>query len=200
MPKYPAHHDATEPPALLDTPELNRVAWDRAASRMLAKMLGEFAYEEVIEPAPRTAGGSTYTLPLDDGGSLSFTATRGVYGSWRVDPGSIREEGPDPAGGSVPFRDPLLFVTRARRLLGLDGATLGHLLRELTTTLAAGTTTDWVNESHKLAMTWHTTKKPFNDDYVTSAVPVIEERLLLAGLRLARLIEEAVKVTDTASQ
>ncbi|MFF7341348.1 IucA/IucC family protein [Streptomyces sp. NPDC008163] len=137
MPTYPAHHDATEPPALLTTPELNRDAWDRAASRMLAKMLGEFAYEEVIEPAPRTAGGSTYTLPLDDGGSLSFTARRGVYGSWRVDPGSIRAQGPDPSTGSVPFRDPLLFVTRARRLLGLDGATLGHLLRELTTTLAA---------------------------------------------------------------
>lgn len=60
-------------------------------------------------------------------------------------------------------------------------------------TLAAGTTTDWVNESHKLAMTWHTTKKPFNDDYVKEAVPVIEERMLLAGLRLAKLIEDALK-------
>lgn len=144
MPKYPAHHDATEPPALLSTPELNRTAWDRAASRMLAKMLAEFAYEEVIEPAPRTAGGSTYTLPLDDGGSLTFTARRGVYGSWRVDPDSIREsdcaateadDARDEDGN--PFRDPLLFLTRARRLLGLDGATLGHLVRELTHTLAA---------------------------------------------------------------
>ncbi|MYY01160.1 IucA/IucC family siderophore biosynthesis protein [Streptomyces sp. ATexAB-D23] len=149
MPKYPAHHDAMEPPALLSTPELNRGAWDRAAARMLAKMLGEFAYEEVIEPAVRTPGGDTYTLGLDDGSTLSFTARRGVYGSWRVDPDSIREtahpdsdraaDGQDSqaADGGVPFRDPLLFLTRARRLLGLDGATLGHLIRELTTTLTA---------------------------------------------------------------
>jgi hypothetical protein len=60
-------------------------------------------------------------------------------------------------------------------------------------TLAAGTTTDWVNESHKLAMQFHTTKKPFDDQYVKDAEPVIEERMLLAGLRLARLIENALK-------
>lgn len=60
-------------------------------------------------------------------------------------------------------------------------------------TLAAGTVTDWLNESHRLAMTWHTTKKPFDEQYVTDALPVIEERLLLAGLRLARLIEESLK-------
>ncbi|MEU8505882.1 IucA/IucC family siderophore biosynthesis protein [Streptomyces brevispora] len=174
MPKYPVSHDSAESPALLNTPELNRAVWDRAAARMLAKMLGEFAYEEVIQPVSRSVGGDTYTLVLDDGGSLSFTAGRGVYGSWRVAPDSIREAttaeteaealcappaegpaapGPDahsapgrsaertdprdrvPAG--VPFRDPLLFLARARRLLGLDGATLGHLVRELTTTLTA---------------------------------------------------------------
>lgn len=59
--------------------------------------------------------------------------------------------------------------------------------------LAEGTVTDWLNQSHALAATWHTTKKPFNDQYVTDALPVIEERLLLAGLRLARLIEDALK-------
>lgn len=167
MPTYPASHDSAESPALLSTPELNRAVWDRAAARMLAKMLGEFAYEEVIQPVPRSAGGDTYTLVLDDGGSLIFTAGRGVYGSWRVAPDSIREAttaeteahalgappaeapaGPgrsaghtdparDPVPAGVPFRDPLLFLARARRLLGLDGATLGHLVRELTTTLTA---------------------------------------------------------------
>lgn len=159
MPKYPASSDAARTPTLLSTPELNRAVWDRAAARLLAKMLGEFAYEEVVQPVPRSAGGDTYTLALDDGGSLSFTARRGVYGSWRVAADSIREassaateadaaagtNGEAAAGtadrgqvaGSVPFRDPLLFLARARRLLGLDGATLGHLVRELTTTLTA---------------------------------------------------------------
>lgn len=60
-------------------------------------------------------------------------------------------------------------------------------------TLAAGTTTEWLNQSHKLAIQFHTLNKPFNDQYVKDALPVIEERMLLGGLRLARLIEEAMK-------
>nr|WP_202540973.1 IucA/IucC family siderophore biosynthesis protein [Streptomyces sp. SID3915] len=115
--------------------------WDRVSARLLAKMLGEFAYEEVVEPAPDPADPGRYTLPLDDGATLGFRARRGVYGSWRVDPDSVSatggagEDGPDDAG--TPFRDPLAFLVRSRRLLALDGATLGHLVRELTATLAA---------------------------------------------------------------
>ncbi|MFF3394528.1 IucA/IucC family protein [Streptomyces sp. NPDC002669] len=159
MPKYPTSHDSTEPVELLSTPELNRTVWDRAAARLLAKMLAEFAYEELVEPVAQEGGdGDTYTLGLDDGAVLGFRARRGVYDSWRVDPDSIVEtrasapknpEGADhapntpgaPLGdgetGPVPFRDPLRFLVRARHLLDIDGATLGHLIREITTTLAA---------------------------------------------------------------
>lgn len=90
MPKYPVSHDSAESPALLSTPELNRAVWDRAAARMLAKMLGEFAYEEVIQPVTRSAGSGTYTLVLDDGGSLIFTmrprGLRQLAGRPRLDP------------------------------------------------------------------------------------------------------------------
>ncbi|MFD4691660.1 IucA/IucC family protein [Streptomyces sp. NPDC058463] len=144
MQTYPASHNSAEPHTLLDAPELNRAVWDRAAVRLLAKMISEFAYEEVIEPTARPGISGSYAVPLDDGGALHFRARRGVYGSWRVDPDTIREiaqEDPPAAhagnGGGTPFRDPLQFLARARRLLGLDGATLGHLIRELTTTLAA---------------------------------------------------------------
>ncbi|MFE9911536.1 IucA/IucC family protein [Streptomyces clavifer] len=173
MPTYPACQKPAEPHLPLDLTELNPAVWDRAAVRMLAKMLGEFAYEEVVAPVPQAGGhdGATggYALPLDDGATLHFRARRGVYGSWRVAPDSIRElpsgtsaagiagtaagtagerppgtavethPEPAPGGGGhgTPFRDPLRFLARARRLLGLDGATLGHLVRELTTTLAA---------------------------------------------------------------
>ncbi|MEU1088211.1 IucA/IucC family siderophore biosynthesis protein [Streptomyces sp. NPDC005892] len=148
---------------LPDRPELNRAVWDRVTAQLLAKMLGEFAYEEILLPLPQqppvtTDGtGEPYALLLDDGATLAFRARRGVYGSWRVDPSSVREttapgNGDEYANGNGngggngdgngspqgrPFRDPLLFLTRARRLLGLDGATLGHLVRELTRTLAA---------------------------------------------------------------
>ncbi|MFJ9622373.1 IucA/IucC family protein [Streptomyces sp. NPDC101181] len=171
MPTYPASHDSAESPQLFSPPELNREIWDRAGARLLAKMLGEFAYEEIIEPLPQPGPGGLHLLTLDDGGVLGFTARRGVYGSWRVDPDSIEETrrppgaptappadahpngSPAPAdapapghtdarsNGSAaaprPFRDPLRFLTRARDLLGLDGTTLGHLIRELTLTLTA---------------------------------------------------------------
>ncbi|MFJ2650772.1 IucA/IucC family protein [Streptomyces sp. NPDC087420] len=114
---------------MFSPPELNPRAWDRAAARLLAKMLGEFAYEEIIEPRPDEDDG-LYTLTLDAGETLTFRAARGSYGSWRVEADSVMYEG-------RPFTDPLRFLLLARGLLALDGATLGHLVRELTTTLAA---------------------------------------------------------------
>lgn len=132
-----------EPPApapLFTPPELTQRLWAAAATRLLAKLLGEFAYEEIIEPLarPATANGRApvgYTLPLDDGTPLTFTARRGAYGSWRVDPDSVELAG-------QPFRDPLRFVVLARRLLAIDGATLGHLVHELNATLVADTRID----------------------------------------------------------
>ncbi|MFJ2553966.1 MULTISPECIES: IucA/IucC family protein [unclassified Streptomyces] len=144
-----------DPAPLFAPPELNPAAWERAACRLLAKTLGEFAYEEIIDPrsvpesipasepaaepasvpasAPASAsaaGPGHYAITLDAGETLTFRAERGAYGHWRVDPGSVRCD-------DLPFTDPLRFLLMARRLLGLDGTTLGHLVRELTTTLAA---------------------------------------------------------------
>ncbi|MFH8925466.1 IucA/IucC family protein [Streptomyces pristinaespiralis] len=122
-------------------PGLTRENWDRAAARLLAKMIGEFAYEEIIEPVPDPSGsgpddeGLRYTLPIDAEGVLTFRARRGAYGSWRVDPASVECDG-------RPFTDPLAFLARARNLLGLDGATLGHLLREMSITLSGDTRLD----------------------------------------------------------
>lgn len=117
---------------LFAPPELNRDVWDRAAGRLLAKMLGAFAYEELIEPVPvaSPAGDDRHSFLLDDDSLLTFRARRGSYGHWHIDPDSVEVQG-------RPFGDPLQFLVRARRVLALDGATLGHLVRELTATLAA---------------------------------------------------------------
>ncbi|MFF6794423.1 IucA/IucC family protein [Streptomyces filamentosus] len=148
MTTSPAPRDSARPPAapapeLLAPPELNPAAWARASARTLAKALGEFAYEEILEPVPVPEGPGSgpgdgggdgrpgrYALTLDDGTALAFTARRGAYGSWRVDPDTVTHDG-------RPLTDPLHFLVHARGLLGLDGATLGHLIRELSTTLAA---------------------------------------------------------------
>ncbi|MFE4656241.1 IucA/IucC family protein [Streptomyces hydrogenans] len=135
MTTSPAPHDSARPaatppaPELLAPPELNPTAWTRASARTLAKALGEFAYEEILTPVPADAP-DRYSLALDDGRVLAFTARRGAYGGWRVDPDTITRDG-------HPLTDPLDLLVGARRLLGLDGATLGHLIRELSTTLAA---------------------------------------------------------------
>jgi siderophore synthetase component len=139
-------------------------------------MLGEFAYEEIIEPvlvapddsapvqpaaptpppvpgsilasfppsvpgsvrpagAGPAAGGDLYALPVEGMGVLTFRARRGAYGSWRIAPGSVECDG-------LPFSDPLAFLARAKTLLGLDGATLGHLIREVSVTLTGDTRLD----------------------------------------------------------
>lgn len=103
-------------------------------------MLGEFAYEEVIRPvpAPGTTSGDAWQLTLDDGSSLGFRARRRAYGSWHVAPDTVTLTPPSPSPEPpTSFADPYAFLIRTRTLLGLDGATLGHLVRELSATLAA---------------------------------------------------------------
>ncbi|MFE9661563.1 IucA/IucC family protein [Streptomyces sp. NPDC005955] len=142
--------------------ELTRENWARVGQRLLAKMLGEFAYEEIIRPLPepgratdphpgpgdgppdgqatdlpdRAVDLAAYTLVLDAPSThLTFHARRHAYGGWHVDPDTITltEVGAWPRS----FGDPLEFLARARKTLGIDGATLGHVIRELTATLAA---------------------------------------------------------------
>ncbi|KUF13142.1 IucA/IucC family protein [Streptomyces silvensis] len=196
---------------LYDPPELTGERWEAAGRRLLAKIVGEFAYEEILRPvrvvrgaAPgqeraaavieaRSAGApegegaytagdegagaveeeeeeaveeeteegegaadaaayeglvaATYTVLLDEpaapGGPrprLTFRARRASYGSWRVEPESLTLTDTD--GRPRPCTDPLRFLTAARRTLELDGATLGHLIRELTVTLSADTRLD----------------------------------------------------------
>ncbi|WP_329174015.1 IucA/IucC family protein [Streptomyces sp. NBC_01477] len=109
-------------------PSSDSAAWQRAARRLLAKLLAEFAYEEVIVPEPDPAAGATaYRLRLSDTLTYRFRARRGAYGSWRVDPASIGPNG-----------DPLHFLSHAHDgVLGLSGDTTGHLIREILATLRA---------------------------------------------------------------
>ncbi|MFJ9597318.1 IucA/IucC family protein [Streptomyces virginiae] len=147
MPKFPAAPDPTQPvlPPLpqhpCTPPELTPSTWDFAARRLLAKMLAEFAYEEIVRPVPApAAAGDAWTLTLDDGSVLGFRARRRAYGSWHVTPDTITltpQTATAAPAAPASFGDPYDFLVRARTLLGLDGATLGHLVRELSATLAA---------------------------------------------------------------
>lgn len=110
------------------SPPSDAAAWQRAARRLLAKMLAEFAYEEVIAPEPDPAAGpAAYRLALSDTLTYRFHARRGAYGGWQVDPASI-----------TPTGDPLHFISHAHdTVLCLSGDTTGHLMAEILATLRA---------------------------------------------------------------
>ncbi|MGF1429456.1 IucA/IucC family protein [Kitasatospora sp. LaBMicrA B282] len=115
MPRPPAADPLTGP------------RWRAACRALLAKLLAEFAYEELLRPEPAPGG---WRLVLPDGPEYRFAARRGAYGGWQVDPDSILAD-------DRKTDDPFAFVLAARRLLGLAGDTSGHLVRELTATLLA---------------------------------------------------------------
>ncbi|MFC8451154.1 IucA/IucC family protein [Kitasatospora sp. NPDC057223] len=129
MPLQPA----AEPPLYLP-PQLTPEHWARARRAMLAKMLGEFAYEELIAPVAEDDGRHRLTLP--GGVTYRFAARRGAYGSWQVDPATLH-------CSHDADLDPLRFLQYSRHALGLGGDTTGHLVRELTATLLA--------DAHQLA-------------------------------------------------
>ncbi|MEU9046400.1 MULTISPECIES: IucA/IucC family siderophore biosynthesis protein [unclassified Kitasatospora] len=118
---------AAEPPLYLP-PHLTAGHWQRAGRALLAKMLGEFAYEELLKPVPGALDGE-YLLKLPEA-EYRFTARRGAYDGWQVDPESVRCSRPDGL-------DPLRFLPYARQTLGMRGETTAHLIRELSATLTA---------------------------------------------------------------
>lgn len=107
-------------------------AWARAGRAMLAKAIAEFAYEELLTPVHEH--GDTYRVDLPGEVRYGFRARRGAYDCWHVDPASLRRTGPL---GDEPGDDMLRFLLDAHTTLGLTGDTAGHLVRELTATLAA---------------------------------------------------------------
>lgn len=101
MPSSPATHDSAAPrdSALLAPPGLDRAAWTSAASRLLAKTVAEFAYEEIVRPVPADVPGHGTEPPADpDGTSCAWTTGR--Y-SASPPPGA-----PTAAGASHPARPP----------------------------------------------------------------------------------------------
>ncbi|MCD0484669.1 IucA/IucC family siderophore biosynthesis protein [Streptacidiphilus sp. ASG 303] len=144
MQKSPARPSAPEGPLHLP-PHLAPGPWRQACRGLAAKMIAEFSYEELFAPQPLAPGTPAaspgtpaappgapalpYRLALP-GGDYRFTARRGAYGSWRVDPESVTApDGADP--------DPVRLLHAARHALGISGDTAGHLVRELTATLTA---------------------------------------------------------------
>lgn len=102
-------------------------AWTVAGTALVAKALGEWAYEELL--VPTAIGDGSYRLELPNA-TYTFSAARDDFDGWRVDPASVRRD-------SRPASDPVGLVLDAREALGLDGPTTAEVVRELTATHAA---------------------------------------------------------------
>lgn len=106
-------------------------AWSTCSADLLAKLIGQFCTEVLLQPVDNR---------LDLGPvAYTFEATRGGFGSWRVDPATIRRTTAGILGNdeSEPATDPIQFFVEAAAVLGVDGPTVAGYVAELTSTLAA---------------------------------------------------------------
>ncbi|WP_179381004.1 IucA/IucC family protein [Jannaschia marina] len=97
---------------------------EAVARALLAKMIGELSWEEVLHPT----GDGAFALPLASGRTYRFRAVRRIWDNLDVDPESLSVDGAETV-------DPLRFVVDARAELAMNAATEAMFLRELSNTL-----------------------------------------------------------------
>lgn len=116
---------------------LTSTHWRSVGKLLLAKMLSEFMYEELIQPELLSSGEThLYQLVLPEGVAYRFEAKPRLFDSYRVIPDSIqRRDGNDYTSAF----NPLQFVLDAHTKIGMTAETTAHLLKELSNTLLADT-------------------------------------------------------------
>ncbi len=109
--------------------------WQTTGRSLLAKMLAEFMYEEMIQPEIMKKGEiNLYQLSLPEGVAYQFEAKPCLFDSYRVIPESIQRcEGNEYS----PAFNPLQFVMDVHTKIGMTAETTAHLLKELSNTLLA---------------------------------------------------------------
>jgi aerobactin synthase len=128
----------TEPDAPVDertAAAADPEAWRIAGARLLARAIGELAYEGLLRPVPGAAP-DAWSLALP-AATYRFRATRDRFDGFVVDPGSVRREDDASADGPTRADDPALLLRDAAPELGLAGGALVDALRDLAATRAA---------------------------------------------------------------
>ncbi|MCE9663400.1 hypothetical protein LY622_08080 [Halomonas sp. M5N1S17] len=101
--------------------------WEAANRDLIAKMIGELAYEQVIA---LTRDGDGHRLDLGEAGAWRFRASVNLWRQPRVDPASLLP----PAGASLEVADFLLALAPA---LGMNDTQVAEHLEDLFATLRA---------------------------------------------------------------
>ncbi|WP_049971390.1 IucA/IucC family protein [Haladaptatus cibarius] len=111
---------------------LSTEVWQTVGRNLLAKMLAEFSYEELIDPE-ETADGA-YHLGLTEGVEYRFEAKERKFDWMHVEPQSLERRG---TGDWEPATDPVQFLLDAQDTIGVSDMTTGHLIREYRNTMLA---------------------------------------------------------------
>ncbi|MBB5787752.1 IucA/IucC family protein [Jiangella mangrovi] len=113
----------------MTTPDLEQ--WERASRELIAKLLTEFRYEEIIAPAISASGAFAVELP---GGTLTGRAVRRALDWWRVLPESLSWSGGGATdGGALP--DAVEVFTAVLTAAGAEPSTVAGAVSELSSTL-----------------------------------------------------------------
>jgi siderophore synthetase component len=113
--------------------------WQASERALLAKMLSEFMFEEIIVPEPLSCaaangGSDIFRLDLSGGIEYQFLARKRLFDGYRVIPGSMRR---GMKGQWCEAYDPLQFILDIRDKVGLTPTIAGHFLKEVSHTLLA---------------------------------------------------------------
>ena len=111
---------------------LSPETWEAVGRRLLAKMLAEFSYEELITPRPTEDG--YFHLGLSGGVEYRFEADERLFDWSSVHPDSIARRD---AGDWELAADPVRFLLDAQETIGISDMTAGHLVREYRNTMLA---------------------------------------------------------------
>ncbi|MEH6913488.1 IucA/IucC family protein, partial [Priestia megaterium] len=114
----------------------NKQSWEKANRQLLAKMLQEFMYENIIEPKQLQKQGALATYRWEDHRGVTYTyqAKQRLFDSFSVLPESIKLT----SKTSTPtFSEALQLLISLSEDKGMSSSTAGHLAKEYFHTLIA---------------------------------------------------------------
>ncbi|MFB7638096.1 IucA/IucC family protein [Peribacillus butanolivorans] len=110
--------------------------WSIVNQNLLAKMISEYMYEDIIHPAVlnENAAGNLYELKINEEKSYQFLALPRLFDSYDVQAESIKVF---EAEQTRQANDALQFILDLQPLIGMTAETTGHLIKEFHHTLLA---------------------------------------------------------------
>ncbi|MFE3973993.1 MULTISPECIES: IucA/IucC family protein [unclassified Peribacillus] len=110
--------------------------WSIVNQNLLAKMISEYMYEDMIHPAvlKENEAGNLYELEINEGKSYQFLASPRLFDSYEVQAESIQVCEME---GFTQANDAIQFILDIQPLIGMTAETTGHLIKEFHHTLLA---------------------------------------------------------------